>query len=410
MKILFPIKAFYPSQVGGPCNSVYYLAKGIAKEGHDVLVLTTNYGIKEKNEIETDKITMVQGIKVIYSTPSFITNIAKLFAPRASFPKNIGRHIKSFSPDIIHLSSLFDPLAIMCASVARKKEIPYVWSSRGELAGTALKDKALKKRFFLSLSWFKKLLVSTAMFHVTSEEEGMWLENLFSSKIGKSTVPYSVIPNMVDDDIFNKKPWSGFEKKYPEKYILYLGRISREKNIESLIRAFANKSIVSTGIKLVIAGWLGGNMGYARELRLIVKNLNIEKEVVFTESRVEGTEKRALYRNAELFVLPSHCENFGMVTVESLAQGTPVVASKGTPWKALKDKECGYWIKNDDVSLRRIIVNHFLVDRKNKKQMGENAIQFSQKFSISILTERYTEIYEKVLKINRKNMRKKDGL
>lgn len=397
MKILFPVNSFYPAQVGGTCNSVYAIAKGLAAKRHDVLVVATNSGLTKEHNITLDAITEFEGFEVVYGSPSILTNFSKLLSPFSVIPKNLAKNIKSFNPDIIHLSSLFHPISLFSALIARKQGIPYIWSPHGELGRGAIDKKALKKKLFLSMPFVRKNILTTSRFHVTATEEGIWLEGFLKAKFpGLQSDVYDIIGNMVDNEMFEKDLNEERSNKYPDKYILFLSRISRKKNIEALISAFA-KIKINTDARLVIAGWAGEDPAYTNELKKLVISTSISGRVVFTEKSIEGAEKRALYRNAEILVLPSYSENFGMVVVEAMAQGTPVIASKGTPWGELESKNCGYWVENSVESISKTLEKHFLLSKNETAVMSENAIEFAREFSIDKLTDKYIDMYERVI-------------
>jgi len=395
MKILFPISAFYPAQVGGPCNSVYNIAKGLVSEGISVYVVTTNMGLNRNHSVNLDKIVNIDGMNVIYSSPSFSTKFTKVLAPFSVMPKNLSRHIKEFSPDIIHLSSFFDPVALFSAEIARKNGIKCILSPRGEFADFALDTKKIKKEIFFKVPWVKKLISSVELFHVTSNDEGVWLSSFFKNRFPEfKDKPWISIPNMVDDEIF----YNNEDNKKTEdfgKYILSLGKLSREKNIESLIKAFSMANI-DEEIKLYVAGGVLEYPDYVGELKKLVTELRIENRVVFGNKRVEGEEKRRLYRNAEVFVFPSIKENFGMVAVEALAQKLPVIASKGTPWRGLIENKCGYWVEHDPTAIKNSLEKYFSLKEVEKNEMKENAVKYALEFSIKILIKKYVNMYEKI--------------
>lgn len=398
MKILFPITAFYPSQVGGPCNSVYFMAKGLASKGHDVRVLTTNHGLKEKHNIILDKLINMDEFKILYSSPSYITFFTKLLAPFSVIPKDLTKNIRDFSPDVIYLSSLFDPIAIFSAIISKRLGIPYILSPRGELADFAIQTKALKKRIFLALPWMRNMIDNTKIFHVTSQDEGEWLKDFLKKRFShKSLGCYSILPNMADNEVFQKDVnTKKYKSTYPEKYILFLSKISREKNIETLITAFG-KAKINENIKLIIAGWTGEYPDYTKELKKTVQILHLSNRVLFTDKRVEGAEKRILYRNAQVFAFPSFRENFGMVVVEALAQGLPVITSKGTPWQTVEEFNCGYWINNTVETFTKSLEKYFLLEKVKREVMSENAITLAQKFSINQLSGDYTKMFVKTI-------------
>lgn len=398
MKILFPVGSFYPAQVGGHCDAVYYLAQGLASKGHEVMVITTSHGLTEEHNIELDKIIEFKGFKVIYNSSSFLTGFSKLLSSFSVIPKNISKNIISFAPDIVHLSSIFDPISILSGYAAKKEKIPYVWSPHGELAAVAIKEKSFKKKLFLSIPAVKNIILSTSMFHVTSTEESRWLyefeKKTFSDFLSSN---YEIIPNIVDDETFKIEEMNQrLMEKYPSRYILFLGRISKVKNIEALISAYAN-SKMDPSIKLVIAGWTDEDASYTSKLKQLATGLNLKDRIIFTERNIVGIEKRKLFQNAELFILPSQSENFGMVVVEALAQGTPVISSTGTPWENLEKNNCGYWIDNSVESISKTIEKYLSLSEQERKLMSTNAVKFAQKFSIGNLTEIYIEMYRKVI-------------
>ena len=101
-------------------------------------------------------------------------------------------------------------------------------------------------------------------------------------------------------------------------------------------------------MKLIIAG--NYNNKYGGKLKDLCKGLNLSNTVDFI-GHIEKQTKDSIYANAYVTVMPSHNENFGNVAVESLAQGTPVIASTGTPWQILEKHNAGYWIPNSPESI-----------------------------------------------------------
>ena len=70
---------------------------------------------------------------------------------------------------------------------------------------------------------------------------------------------------------------------------------------------------------------------------------------------VSGEEKELFLRKAKCLVMPSHTENFGIVAVEAMAQGTPVIASKNTPWEIIEKRKAGFWSENNPMDLKKSI-------------------------------------------------------
>jgi glycosyltransferase involved in cell wall biosynthesis len=89
-----------------------------------------------------------------------------------------------------------------------------------------------------------------------------------------------------------------------------------------------------------------------------VADLKVTEKIEFV-GQVEGDEKQKLLADAFWTIMPSHTENFGLVVLESLAQNTPVIASKGAPWEVLETEKLGFWVENSPEklsdALRRIL-------------------------------------------------------
>jgi len=242
-------------------------------------------------------------------------------------------------------------------------------------------------------------------FHVTGEIEENWLKNFLINYFGdildfKDRITF--LPNIIDNSMF-----SNLEKKMSStdnRYILFMGRISPIKNIEMLIKAYG-EIVENKNVDLIIAGDINEDFKYFTVLKNLMRKLNIENKVIFTEKRVEGDEKLALYKNAELFVLPSHSENFGMVVVESLAQGTPVISTRNTPWKQLEEYNCGYWIEKNENALKIAIEKYLDLDEIEKEKMSENAVALAKNFSSDTLGKEYEKMYSQILE-EKKNVKK----
>lgn len=385
MKILFPTAIFYPSQTGGPANSVYFLAKELVKRGVDVFVFTTTLGIDDLSKIDIDKWTKLNGINIYYSS-KYWHNIISTDLLNIDIPK----------VDLFHFSSFFNPFNLYFLGVIKKRKIPYVLSPRGELLKAPLELKKNKKKMFL-LNPLVKFLFKKAILHVTSEEEENFVKGIYKKYFNHSLKKNKTIfklTNMMDNDllIYNNK----FVNNRKYRYLLYLGRISRKKNIELLIDIYSKLNI-EDDIKLFIAGNIYEDKKYGIELKNKVKELKLSGSVIFSETSIEGEEKEELYYNAELFVLTTRSENFGMVILEALAHGIPVITTKGTPWQSLNDNKCGYWVDMNFDSIKYAIEKYFLLSDNEKIEMKERGILLAKEFSSEKLVSKYIDMYNKIL-------------
>lgn len=393
MKILLTSDVLYPSQHGGFAASVYFLAKALAKHSDiEVYVLTTDFDIK-KGTVPTDRWIKKENINLYYMSVPKFNRIFKLSLYFLINRGRIDKIINKIDFDIVHLNSFFSYITHHVAGYAVKRDKKVVISPHGELFSNPLLIKSFKKNLFFKLKSVKAMLSGSNTFHFTSiEEKSAFKKFLTKFNIVKQNKEISVIPNIADDSIFEipKKR----DCDYNFKYILFLGRISRIKNIEMLIKAFSN--IKKDDLKLIIAGETGEDPYYSKELKQLVNELSLDSRIIFTEKRVLDGDKRALYQNAEATVLCSHSENFGMVVIESLAQKTPVIAVKTTPWEGLESHRCGFWIDKDENSLKLAIEKVLSLTDSEKNQFASNAFKYAKEFSAKKLSDRYREMYNEI--------------
>jgi glycosyltransferase involved in cell wall biosynthesis len=132
--------------------------------------------------------------------------------------------------------------------------------------------------------------------------------------------------------------------------LLYLGRLDEKKGIDKLLRALA--ILPPQEFSLTVCG--SGNSHYVSGLVELCDALDLRERVKFA-GQAGPTEKSKAFFDSDVCIIPSHTENFGMVIAESLAHGTPVIASTGTPWGEIEEVGCGFWVNNDPLSLAEAI-------------------------------------------------------
>jgi glycosyltransferase involved in cell wall biosynthesis len=170
-----------------------------------------------------------------------------------------------------------------------------------------------------------------------------------------------------------------------------MGRLQKKKGFDILIDSFFETLKSFPNSILLIAG---GDEGEEETLKSQIKSLNLENNV-FLIGAIEGQEKIDFLANADLFCLPSHNENFGNVYVESLATGTPIVASKMTPWSEVEDYDCGKWVKNSIVETSKAM-NAIL--KKDREMMKITSKKLAFKYDWKNVAEAFKKIVEEIVK------------
>lgn len=322
---LFIARSIYPAITGGPSNSIYQLAKSLG----DSEICASNIALEDsdilKYSIKLGLSSSVLGQKIWFFRAG---KIAISFRMAFWLFKNVKRF------KYVHLPSYFAPISLLTAFICVLRGVNFIVYPRGELFSPALSDKTTKKQMFLPII---KLLYHFSSAYVATSKEEVGTIKSFGVKQKIILSPNFYDFHTVDDVAYS----SG------DKYFLFLGRLNPIKNIDIIIRAYKlykdnfDSSIPFPLPKLFIAG--KGEPTYIKELQDIVQSCGLSSNVVFL-GHITGSEKDKLIANAFYLLLMSRSENFGNVVIEALAHGSPVIASKGTPWEVLNDVDCGYWI------------------------------------------------------------------
>lgn len=367
MKIFYPVEVFYPSQAGGAANSVYWLAKSLFRLGFEPHIIATNKGI-------TDQVDLNRWLE----TPAGRTMFVKtrfLHLPVLQALTSLRYFRKA---DVVHLSSVFFPTAFITAFAARIFGKKIAWSPRGELASVALDHSAARKRPIL---WsIRKFIGCYPLFHSTSNEETERIREVFGAD-----ARICQIPNYVE-----------LEPQVPRQdgnYLLFMGRMHPQKAIDNLIKALRlSDEFMRSELVLKIAG--RERPEHVQPLRQLVSDLGMEDRVKFV-GQIEGPEKVRLLADARFTILPSHAESFGVVTVESLAQGTPVIASRGTPWQSLERERVGFWVDNSPESLGGAIDRSLRMEaREYEDYRGRARAYVEREFDIRNHIQEFVEFYK----------------
>lgn len=325
MRILKTVQSYFPfEERGGTVFKVRAIARGLAKRGHQVTILTADLGIPAHNahgafeQCEWGWRHAEPGVETIY-TPTLARYRALTVNRRVI--RFCGASAGRF--DLAHVYGLYDLLGPAAGHFCRRNRIPYVIEPMG-MYRPIIRNIALKK---LHRRLFGKRLVEGARFVVaTSEQER---RELVEAGVDASRVEIRrngvEIPGSLPARGEFRRKWNLGEHL---KLVLFLGRVVSKKRPDLLIQAFAEwrrKSPNGSDSVLAIAGPAEEDR-YIASLKSLAESLGIAGQVIFPGS-LFGVEKWQAYRDADAFVLPSENENFGNTAAEAAACGTPVIVS-----------------------------------------------------------------------------------
>lgn len=292
--------------------------------------------------------------------------------------------LNELEPDVVHVNTCWMPQCALVQRWAQRVGYKIVLTPHGMLEPWIMKRHYWTRKVPALLFYQKAAIKKADCLHATAESEK---ENLL--KLGYNS-RITVIPNGIDvESIVLKQSWKR------NRQILFLSRIHVKKGIEFLLEAAAALKNSLDGYTIHIAG--EGDAGYIEQLKSKTKALSIDGLVRFIGG-VYGERKWQLFRDADLFVLPTYSENFGIVVAEALACGTPVITTKGTPWQDLETYHCGWWTEIGTNPLTEAVKAFLVLNEQELEVMGKNGRRLVEnKYSAKKMAEEMAELYEKVL-------------
>lgn len=251
------------------------------------------------------------------------------FAVSSSLARALGH--KARAVDIVHNHSLWSMVNVAAGWVVPGRRAKLVTSPRGTLSAWALSRSRGVKRVLWPLQ--RRVLARADLLHATSEVE------LQEIRAQGFTAPVAVVPNGID---LPAMPLARTQANTDTRTLLFLSRIHPTKGLDRLLHAWAQLQPRHPQWRLVIAG--RGEPAHVHEVQALAATLGVPR--VEFPGPLYGEAKAQAYFGADLFVLPTHSENFGMVVAEALAHGCPAVVSRGAPWPGLEPEGCGWWVDN----------------------------------------------------------------
>lgn len=304
-------------EASGPSYSVPRLCDALAATGADVTLMTIGVRRAEGRPWHHE----------VY--PQNFAAVPLLSRMRFSRGLSIGLAAAAQSASIVHAHGLWLMSNIYPASAARRAGRPLVISPRGMLGGAALRFSAHKKRVVWHALQARALRAADCL-HATSDLE---YQDIRAAGL---TAPVAVIPNGIDVPDASSGP---DVDEAAARTVLFLGRLHPKKGLDQLLDAWAMISSAHPAWCLDIVGPIDSPYARALETRFA------SSPSVRFRGPLFGHDKAEAYRRAAVFVLPTLNENFGMTVAEALAQGTPVISTKGAPWEGLITNGCGWWIE-----------------------------------------------------------------
>jgi 1,2-diacylglycerol 3-alpha-glucosyltransferase len=381
MKIGFFTDSYYPF-FDGVATSVEASAKALERRGHSVYIIAPRHPkYKDKNK-NVYRLTSIR----------FLTKESRL---ALQLPERTLLRVLKIDFDLIHGHS-GGAVTLIGLQLAKARNIPYVATYH-----------TLWNRY--THYFLKGRIIRPRMIEASSKVFGNLCDSLIAptDRVRKELISYGikkpivVIPNGINLEKFNNQEKGFLRKKAKigedKKILLYAGRLGKEKSIDFIFKAFKLVHKKREDAVLVIVG-----TGPEKEhLKNLSKTLNINDRVYFLGA-IRHVNMPKVYKDSDIFVFSSQTETQGMVVLESLASGLPVVAVKDTVFDGIiTSGKNGYTVKKDERIFSSKIID-ILSNKKKQESFSKAAVKSAEKFSSDNAAKKLEELYNKFVQEERR--------
>jgi len=335
MKILHVISSANPKG-GGPIEGIRQLAPRMRELGHQVEVLSCD-------DPNAEWLNSLLPLKIHPLGPS-VLNYA--FGPKARgwLKKNYHDY------DVVIVNGLWQYSGLLVKSVLAGGRVPYFVFPHGMLDPWFKRNypiKHLKKLVYWFLIERQVLKNASAVFFTCEQERILARESFPLYSVNEYVTSYGTgVPAIADNSDV-----AAFYKEFPEtkdrRNVLFLSRIHEKKGCDLIIEGLAQVIKREPRIHLILAG--PGSSPYLDYLKSLAKKYEVESYITWT-GMLQGKMKSAAFNVCEVFLLPSHQENFGIAIAEALASSRPVLISRGVNiWQEIHEAGAGF-VSDDTVA------------------------------------------------------------
>lgn len=374
ISILHVVNSLRPAD-GGPSKTVNQLLDALVQHQNIKSTLLTQ---SKKNEL----IELPENSRVICDVKS----VSSLdFILGRSIRNELHNYQNTKKIDLIHGHGIWLPANHWTSRFSSANNIPLVLHPRGMLQPWAMSHKAWKKKIAMIL-YQRSDLELVKMFIASALGEYEALRNLGFRQ------PIAIIPNGIDlkKSVQCLKNIDRLNDK--KRSALFLSRISRSKGIINLIDAWS--IAMPKGWELLIAG--PDEDGHLAEVLKRIEKLGLKNSIKYI-GEVTGEIKNKTYEKANIFILPTFSENFGLVVLEALMSGLPVITTIGAPWSDLEKYKCGWWIDVGIEPLVSALIDATTLTDEDRNQMGKRGRDYAQMYDWNSISFKMLQSYQWLL-------------
>lgn len=389
MRILCVTSYYKPAYVyGGPVKSVAAVCEALARAGQSVTVFTTNAnGPGQILREPVDRTVEVNGVEVNYYPVSQpLARYVLFYAPRLG--EACRKRVGDF--DVAYVNGTWTYPMYAAGTWAHRRGVPYVVSPRGSFMEWSMTQRALKKRLYLALIERRLVNHAAAILCTTNLEREQLKQWGFSPNV-------IVAPNGIDGRAYEHLPERGALRgalgiRSGASLSLFVGRLHRMKRLDLVVEAFARVVATGADAHLVIVGPGGDSVGRALTGQVAERGLGGRVHLM---GLLTGRELLQAYSDADMLVLLSHRENFGMVVVEAMASGLPVLLTEEVGLaQEVTEAGAGYCVKGEPgvVAAQWARMLDTPAERRAMGRRGKTMVQ--ERFDSAVVAKRMIAMFQ----------------
>ena len=359
MRVLYVSSVYKPAYVyGGPARSVPALCEGLAEAGAGIEVFTTDANRHARLDVPLGNPVLVDGVPVTYFR---VVSERYFYAP--ALIEAVRRHVHKF--DVVEIDALFSSLMEPVASLCRNAGIPYVVPPRGQLLPGALREKRWKKQLYLRLAGLRTLNAAAGI-HCADPVEA---ESLEAARV---SAPAFVVPNSLDMKQESSREEGALVRAQigiPDSapLLLFVGRFHRVKRLDVAVAALA----ALESAHLLLVGPDEEKLGPSLREQAAFSGCSGRLHFLPLQS---PASLQGIHAAADLFIMPSDRESFGMAAAEAMAAGLPVLVSNGVPiGRWAREAQAGETVSNAPGEFARAARALLSLPRGELREMGARA-------------------------------------
>lgn len=388
MKVLHLIPSIAAVK-GGPSIAVIEMVQSLRDKGIDAEIVTTNDNGNTLLDVPLNILLEYEKVPVrFFARLSSSISAVSEFAFSTDLTVWLWKNLRHY--DLLHVHAIFSYPSTMAMAIARRQQIPYILTPHGLLCEWSLQQRTQKKKLYLSLIERTNYKGSQAI-HFTSQQEQKEV-SLLGFGTPSFVLPLGLfLPSLIPKAKDRLRQYLHLPTDEP--VILFMSRLHEKKGLDYLIQALSK--LIHHRFTFILAG--SGSSEYEAQVESLLISTRLRDRTRLV-GFVEGEFKNLLLQGSDLFALTSYSENFGVVILEAMVSGLPVLVTPGVAFSSVVQQEGIGFVVEQNIDSIASAIDNYLISPQNAKIIGDRARQFIlENYTWDEIAKNLIKVYEKII-------------